>query len=93
MLAPLLIPVFRILPPAYKWRMRSKILRWYKDLARLERRLNARPPGDDVASFVAELDRIEDEVRDIDMPPGYLDSVYGLRLHIDVVRARLAGRP
>ena len=88
----LLIPVFRILPPAYKWRMRSRIVRWYKDLARLERRLNASAPGEDAAPLSAELDRIEAEVRDMNMPPGYLDSVYSLRLHIDVVRARLAGR-
>ncbi len=88
----LLIPVFRILPPAYKWRMRSKIVRWYKDLARLERRLNAAEPADDVAPLAAELDRIEDEVRHMNMPPGYLDSVYSMRLHIDVVRARLADR-
>ena len=89
----LLIPVFRILPPAYKWRMRSKIVRWYKDLARLERRLSANAPGEDSAPFSAELDRIEAEVRDMNMPPGYLDSVYSLRLHIDVVRTRISGRP
>jgi TRAP transporter TAXI family solute receptor len=87
----LLIPVVRILPPAYKWRMRSKIIRWYKDLARLEGRLKAVAPEDDVRPLVAELDRIEADVRDMDMPPGYLDSVYSLRLHIDVVRSRLAG--
>ena len=88
----LLIPVFRILPPTYRWRMRSKIVRWYKDLARLEGRLSASAPGEDTAPFSAELDRIEAEVRDMDIPPGYLDRVYSLRLHIDVVRTRIAGR-
>jgi hypothetical protein len=86
----LLIPVFRILPPAYKWRMRAKIIRWYKDLARLEGRLKA-AGTEDLAPLIAELDRIEAEVRDMDMPPSYLDSVYSLRLHIDLVRSRLAG--
>ncbi len=89
----LLIPVFRILLPAYKWRMRSKIIRWYKDLARLEERMSAIAPGEGSAPFSAELDRIEAEVRDMNIPPGYLDSVYSLRLHIDVVRTRIAGRP
>ena len=88
----LLIPVFRILPPAYKWRMRSKIIRWYKDLARLEQRQSDGAPGEDASLASAELDRIDAEVREIDIPPGYLDSVYSLRLHIDVVRGRLAGR-
>lgn len=89
----LLIPVFRILPPAYKWRMRSRIVRWYKDLASLERRLNASAPGDDTAALAAELDRVEAEVREMNMPSGYLDSVYSLRLHMEIVRARLDGRP
>jgi hypothetical protein len=88
----LLIPVFRILPPAYKWRMRSKIIRWYKDLVRLEQRLSANAPGEDSSPLTAELDRIAAEVRKMEIPPGYLDSVYSLRLHIDVVRDRIAGR-
>lgn len=85
----LLIPVFRVLPPAYNWRMRSKIIRWYKDLVRLEQRMSISAPGEDASPFSAELDRIETEVREMEIPPGYLDSVYSLRLHIDVVRDRL----
>ena len=88
----LLIPVFRILPPAYNWRMRSKIIRWYKDLVRLEQRMSASDSGEDASPFSAELERIAAEVRAMEIPPGYLDSVYSLRLHIDVVRNRLAGR-
>ena len=86
----MLLPLFRILPPTYRWRMRSRILRSYADLARLEQALGARKPGDDTASFAAELDRIENAVRDIHLPPGYLDAVYTLRVHVGLVRERLA---
>jgi hypothetical protein len=86
----LLIPLFRILPPTYRWRMRSKFIRFYKDLSRLEEELRDRAPGDSISAFAAELDRIEDEVRELQIPPGYLDSVYALRLHIDLVRAEVA---
>jgi hypothetical protein len=72
--------------------MRSKIIRWYKDLVRLEQRLSANAPGEDSSPLTAELDRIAAEVREMEIPPGYLDSVYCLRLHIDVVRDRIAGR-
>jgi hypothetical protein len=85
----LLIPLFRILPPTYRWRMRSKFIRFYKDLSRLEEELRDRTPGDSISTFAAELDRIEDEVRELQIPPGYLDSVYALRLHIDLVRAEV----
>ena len=73
--------------------MRSKIVPWHKDLARLERRLSASAPGEDLASFSAGLDRTEAEVRNMNIPPGYLDSVYSLRPHIDAVRTRLDGQP
>lgn len=73
--------------------MRSKIVPRHKDLARLERRLSASAPDEDLASFSFRLDRTEAEVRNMNIPPGYLDSVYRLRLHIDVVRTRLNGQP
>lgn len=28
----LLMPVFKIMPPLYQWRMRSRIYRWYREL-------------------------------------------------------------
>jgi len=85
----LLFPLFRILPPTYRWRMRSKVIRCYKNLARLEEELRDRVPGESVSSLVAELDRIEGEVRDMHIAPGYLDIAYALRLHIDLVRAQI----
>jgi len=86
----LLFPLFRILPPTYRWRMRSKIIRCYKDLYRLEEELHDRAPVESIAAFAAELARIEDDVRELHISPGYLDSAYALRLHIDLVRAEVA---
>ncbi|UCH75181.1 MAG: ABC transporter substrate-binding protein [Rhodospirillales bacterium] len=86
----LLYPLFRMLPPVYRWRMRSKVARCYQDLSRLEGDLRGMAAGDDIATFTAELDRIEDVVRELHVSRGYLDSVYALRLHIEMVRAEVA---
>lgn len=86
----LLFPLFRILPPTYQWRMRSKVVRCYKDLSWLEQSLRDKAPGESMADFTAELARIEDEVRNIHISPAYLDRVYALRLHIDFVRSQVA---
>ena len=40
---------------------------------------------------IAELDRIETEVQDVSIPPGYAEDLYHLRLHIGYVRDRLHG--
>lgn len=59
----LLIPLFRILSPTYRWRVRSKIIRCYKDLSQLERALAAHDAGRAPTAIVAELDRIETGVK------------------------------
>jgi TRAP transporter TAXI family solute receptor len=86
----LLYPLFRMLPPVYRWRMRSKVTHCYRDLSRLEEELRDLTPGENISALTAELARIEGEVRDLHVPPGYLDRVYALRLHIDLVRAEVA---
>lgn len=87
----LLIPLIRILPPVYRWRMRSKIVRWYKDVHRLEQRVRAatRDGGRRDEAFRDELDHIEVEVSKIQVPVGYMDMLYNLRLHIGMIRDTL----
>ena len=43
-----------------------------------------------VAAYVGELDRIEGQVNDIRAPLAYADQVYNLRVHINLVREKLA---
>ncbi len=86
----LLYPLFKILPPAYSWRMRSKGNRWYKQLQVLDDRLR-----DDAISrseAMVELDRIEKAVEHVSVPAGFAASAYTLRLHIDYLRRKAEGR-
>ncbi|HEY9080463.1 TAXI family TRAP transporter solute-binding subunit [Magnetovibrio sp.] len=81
----LMIPLAKILPPAYRWRIRSRIYRWYKDLIRIEQAaLNASDPTERQA-LINELSTMADEVRDLHVPLSYTDEVYNLRLHIEMV--------
>ncbi|PHS79376.1 MAG: C4-dicarboxylate ABC transporter substrate-binding protein [Rhodospirillaceae bacterium] len=88
MLVPLLtlmIPLIKIFPPAYRWRVRSRIYQWYDILADIERR------GKSEATFhlLDELTALEDEVRALKVPLSYTDEVYNLRLHIDLIKRSL----
>jgi len=82
----LLFPLFKILPPAYRWRVRSRIYRWYKMLSEIERRAAA---GEDRQSLHDELLAMEYEVRSLKVPLSYADQVYSLRLHIDLIQRTL----
>ena len=85
----LLYPLFKILPPAYSWRMRSKVNRWYKDLEALDDQVRDNTISH--ADATEELDRIENSVEKVSVPPGFAASAYTLRIHIDFLRRKVDG--
>ena len=86
-----LLPLSRIVPPLYQFRIRSRIFRWYGQLRAIEERLGARhePLSDSVSALVGELDEMEAHVEKISVPLSYADELYSLRNHIDLVRQKL----
>ena len=91
----LLLPLGKIMPPLYRWRIRSKIYRWYKELQKVDDTVHGHQLS--IAEFVLvtrELAQIEDQVNKVKTPLSYADQVYNLLLHIDLVRNKLnAKRP
>lgn len=80
----LLLPLVKVMPPIYTWRMRARVYRWYDELERAEARLAA---GERDPEWVRdELARIESEVQRVKVPLSFTDQLYNLRQHIDLVR-------
>jgi TRAP-type uncharacterized transport system substrate-binding protein len=90
-LIPLLIPLGRLAPKLYNWRMRRRILRWYVRLKSLEAGDRSKFTPQQLAARLDELDRIEATVDNIAIPLGFANQLYDLREHIEVVRRRLTG--
>jgi TRAP transporter TAXI family solute receptor len=96
-LAALVIPLSKIVPPLYVWRIRSRVYRWYGQLRAVEQTLekeletSADPAHcDEVrAGLLRRLDDIEARVNHISIPLAYADALYGLRSHINFVRQRV----
>jgi hypothetical protein len=80
-----LLPLSRMLPPLYEFRVRSRIFRWYGQLRALEAEIGTRDGG----HVARELDALERRVERIAVPLAYVDELYALRSHIDMVRGRL----
>lgn len=86
----LLIPLGKIMPPLYRWRIRSKIYRWYKELQEVDEGMHGQSVSSEkIEQFKSELTRIENEVNKVKTPLSYADQVYNLLLHIDLVRKKL----
>jgi len=91
-LVTLLIPFFKIMPPAYRWRVRKKIYRWYRELQALDIDHPERESDEKLQGLRVKLEAIEEEVRKVHVPLSYVDELYDLRLHIGLVRSKLLGQ-
>ena len=92
-IALLLIPALKMAPAIYKWRIQSRINRWYRVLLDLERDAFA-PSATPVKrkDLLRHLDHIEQTVNKIAVPASFGDIFYGLRGHIAFVRENLQSR-
>ena len=92
-LAALLVPLFHYLPQVLRWRVRSRIYRWYGELALLERDVATRGGGAlPTEKWLADLHRIERAVEAIRTPTGFASEAYTLREHIALVRRAVLER-
>lgn len=83
----ILLPLSRVVPPVYQFRMRSRVFRWYGQLRDIEERL-ARAP-ESAEELRAELQQLQRRVEQISVPLSYADELYALRNHIEMVRTKL----
>ncbi|MCW8902445.1 TAXI family TRAP transporter solute-binding subunit [Sedimenticola sp.] len=83
----LMIPLFKIMPPIYRWRMRSRIYRWYREVLAIDHQLFKAEA--DLAQARSALDQIEYDVSHIEIPLSYAEELYDLRLHISLIQQKL----
>jgi TRAP transporter TAXI family solute receptor len=83
----LALPLSRVIPPLYTFRIRRRVFVWYAELRDIEERAEQTP--DQSAALVNELDELEHRAEKITLPLAYTDELYTLRQHIHVVRKKL----
>jgi len=86
----LVLPLARVLPALYQWRIRSRIYRNYGELKFLEAEVAENADRNKTDEYLARLDSIEDRVNQMRIPLAHHEQMYTLRGHIDLVRARIA---
>ncbi|MEL7059170.1 MAG: TAXI family TRAP transporter solute-binding subunit [Acidobacteriota bacterium] len=86
---PLLLMLFKAAPPIYRWRIRSKIYRWYEDLRELDQFVASQPSPEEARAKLPTVERLEQEVTDVSVPLSYMDEFYNLRVHIDLIETKL----
>jgi len=83
-------PIFKLLPALYGWIMRRRIFHLYGELKFLEAELEARGADKAGSELSAKLDQLEARADHMHVPKAFTHMVYTLRLHIEIVRKRIA---
>jgi TRAP transporter TAXI family solute receptor len=89
-LVALLLPLIRIAPPLYQWRVRSRVYRWYAAVRDIDVAISSERP--DVASLRRRLDALQADVASVSVPLAYTGEQYHLRLHIRLLQEELDRR-
>ena len=91
-----LLPLSRVVPPLYVWKVRSRIYRWYGQLRNVEAAVEQAVEKGDAherqriyVEQMARLDDIERRVNQLTIPLSFAEELYDLRSHINFVRKRL----
>jgi TRAP-type uncharacterized transport system substrate-binding protein len=87
----LLLPLSRVVPPLYTYRVRQRVFRWYARLREVEARMEE---GEGQPSeLLDELDELDRVASQITVPLAHADELYALRANIERTRRRLLGGP
>lgn len=88
----ILLPTVRLLPHVVAWWVRSKIYRWYGELALLEREVISSADAPPIDRWLADLQRIQRAAERINPPARFASETYTLREHIRLVRDAVLAR-
>ena len=83
-----LIPAGRLLPLLYRWRVRSRIYRWYAILKEIELELEERRSLEELDLILERLAKLDGSIHRIETPLAYSENLYVFRQHIDLVSQR-----
>lgn len=83
----LMLPLSRVVPPLYQFRVRSRVFRWYGQLRDIEAQMESAEGDSDV--LMKKLDDLDRRVHKVAVPLSYADELYALRNNIAAVRQRV----
>jgi TRAP-type uncharacterized transport system substrate-binding protein len=86
----ILIPALKLIPAAYKWRLRMRLYRWYRAMLAVEQDVQQSPMSKKQHDKLQEqVTEIEANVNLMKVPASFADQYYALRTYVVFVRQQL----
>ena len=84
------LPLFNYVPKAYLWLVRENMSKLYRRLRIIEKGLQTELTVPQVASFQNDLEKIDKLASLLRVPTRHSALLFGIKVHIDLIRTRLA---
>jgi len=85
----LMLPLTKVVPWIYRWRVRARIYRWYSDLEEVGSEISKKHSLKEYDDYLIKLDQLEENVSNIHVPGPYAEGLFHLRMHIEMFRKKL----
>jgi TRAP transporter TAXI family solute receptor len=85
-------PLFNYFPRLYRWFVRERILKLYRRLRIVENELHTEMTVPEITALQHELENIERGTITLRVPTRFSDLFFSLKIHINLIRTRLAAR-
>lgn len=86
----IVLPMVRMLPSLYRWSMHRRVWRYYGEIRQVEMALSVVKARPEIEALDAELSRIDRQLAAMRLPAAFRGGAYNARLHVELVRRRIA---
>jgi len=84
-----LLPMIRIAPLLFRWKMRQRVYKLYHELRAIELNWETRREDSNTVDLVAQLNQLEEKADQLWLPASSMGKLYLFKEHIALVRKRL----
>ncbi len=88
----IVLPLAKILPPLYTWRVKSKFFKRYGELRYIEAEVDRNPTQEALRAMLARVETLDAEVRAVAVPLAFSELLYTFRGHVDMVSEKIRAR-
>jgi len=85
----LLLPLFKLTPPIYRWRMRAKIYRWYERVREQDLRIVDGVDQETLRDIDGHLHTLEQDLKKVKVPLSFMEELYQLQTHISLLQGKV----
>jgi TRAP transporter TAXI family solute receptor len=86
----LMLPLSKVVPPLYTFRVRRRVFRWYARLRDIEHKVDT--GAGEHEQLLDELDELDRVANKVTVPLSYAEELYALRNNIDATRRRVLAK-